>query len=528
MEASTPRSVRRWFDRVLVLGFLAAIAAPAVDELIRDDDRRGPKPEMRVATIKPARPRSFGELESFPRRYESYFQDTFGLRDFLMRWHSIEKWFGLGVSPSNAIVRGLDEWIFLSATKSGPTFRGANPFSEKQLDLWIRLIESHRDYCAAMGANYLYVICPNKETIYPEYVPDHWTKIGPTRLEQLVERLKARPDLPFLDLRPSLRALKDGDSVGDELYTKLGSHWNGRGGYAAYSEIIKRISTDFPDVETIRRDHCEETSNGVGNGDSWGRRMYIDDWFSQREYLLSRAGGNGFKLVEQTLTPPLRRATRNVGSPGPRVLMFHDSFGPYVWTLLSESFREFMCSWQSHFDRELVAEFQPELVIDLHVERSLVYTSPQRAIPSPLTQWARQQADVMQFWLGPSQEPRPIVRYGETRTELLPGGVAMRLISPGPLGSLIMIPGVTLPLGGRGWLVLDIESPVEGVLELAACPPGELISGHGKVTKRVRSGRQKVVLQLAGPPGLTSIVLYPHEGAQDFKVYGIKGHDRKP
>ena len=35
----------------------------------------------------------------------------------------------------------------------------------------------------SIGATHLLVIGPNKETIYPEMLPAHWTKVGPSRLE---------------------------------------------------------------------------------------------------------------------------------------------------------------------------------------------------------------------------------------------------------------------------------------------------------------------------------------------------------
>jgi hypothetical protein len=47
-----------------------------------------------------------------------------------------------------------------------------------------------------------------------------------------------------IDLRASLRAAKR-ESV---VYYKADTHWNTRGAYAAYQEILRVLAADFPEV----------------------------------------------------------------------------------------------------------------------------------------------------------------------------------------------------------------------------------------------------------------------------------------
>src|SRR5262245_4296800 len=96
-----PRA-RSLLDSATIVLFAGALLAPAVDQCLRrDGDRDTRKAELRTVAPRPALPTSVGELAGFAQRYESYFDDTFGLRDVLLRWNSVEKWLALGLSPSS-------------------------------------------------------------------------------------------------------------------------------------------------------------------------------------------------------------------------------------------------------------------------------------------------------------------------------------------------------------------------------------------------------------------------------------------
>ena len=88
-EAAWPREIKT--DKVVVL-----LYQPQLDSLVRDDDVRGPSREMRTAEPMPAWPTTFDEVLAFPRLYESHWDDSFGLRDKMLRGHSIFKVLGLG------------------------------------------------------------------------------------------------------------------------------------------------------------------------------------------------------------------------------------------------------------------------------------------------------------------------------------------------------------------------------------------------------------------------------------------------
>ena len=208
----------RRLDRGLLVIFLAVLAAPHVDHLVRDDAKRGPFREQRNASPRPTPARNLDELRAYPAAYQNYWNDAFGMRDVLLRGNALLKAIGFGVLPGIDHVLGKDGWIFWRGKRVLDVWRGVLPLPESDLDAWRNRLEHRRAQCAALGARYLFVVCPEKPTLYPEFLPERFTKVGPSRLDQLLEFLRGRSDVDVLDLRPTLVAAKSADQPGNATY----------------------------------------------------------------------------------------------------------------------------------------------------------------------------------------------------------------------------------------------------------------------------------------------------------------------
>lgn len=375
MHTSPRRVLLDWATIVL---FGAALCAPALDQLVRPDEardtvaaeRRGPEP-------RPVFPRSLLELTAFPRRFEAHYQDTFGLRDVLLQANAVEHWFGLRRSPSRLVEPAAQGWCFLGGDSRG-AHRGLRPFNTRELDGWVRRLRERRDFLAARGIRYLFVLCPNKETIYPERVPTTWSRVGPTRLEQLALRLADEPDLPFLDLRPALNAAKAGDQTEDWVYTRFGTHWNGRGGYAAYRALVERLQQDFPALELVSVADCRAVE-ATASTESLANQLYLGGRIRQRQYALELPGRSYDVQLPSGHADGAKLVTRK-DLDAPRLLWLHDSFGPFLEALLCESFSFVQAHWTQEFPVDALYEARPDVVLETYVERVLVEQEPYRPI----------------------------------------------------------------------------------------------------------------------------------------------------
>jgi hypothetical protein len=358
-------------DSILVAFFVCALLAPWVDEIVRTNDKRGPKEhEQREPSPRPVLDER--TLQTYPEQYSAYFDDTFGLRDFLLRWHSIEKYFVFGVSPTSRVVLGKDDWMFYTGDHSIEVYRGLLPFTQKELESWQRMIEHKRDLLKARGIEYLFVIGPNKESVYPDYMAPRFNRVhAHTRMDQLVDHMRAKSDVEVLDLRPALIAGRSADVPDNHTYFELGTHWNGRGCYISYHEVMARLAKRFPNVAPTPASELVYV-DVPGSGDSWASNMYIADLVPQHEVQYAPKDPPRAKTVLDTGWGMGRKHWMEVDDPSlPRAVMFHDSFGAYIDGLMAEHFSRFTCFWQYDFDTRVIASEKPDIVVELYVERAL-------------------------------------------------------------------------------------------------------------------------------------------------------------
>src|SRR5436190_21050559 len=90
-------------------------------------------------------------------------------------------------------------------------YTGLARFSEQELKDWQELLEGRRDWLARRGCKYLFVVPPDKHSVYPEYLPDWLIKSEtPSKVQQLIAHMKAHSTVPTLDLREALVEAKQG------------------------------------------------------------------------------------------------------------------------------------------------------------------------------------------------------------------------------------------------------------------------------------------------------------------------------
>lgn len=130
-------------------------------------------------------------------------------------------------------------------------FTGQNLWSEKKLSGFATTMQKFANQVEETGAKFYLVICPNKSTIYPEYVPTGWNAARVTVLDQVVEYLDKNTNITVIDVRASLMQEKKSHYP---IYYEYDTHWNDYGGFAAYTEIMRVISSDFPKARTMTID----------------------------------------------------------------------------------------------------------------------------------------------------------------------------------------------------------------------------------------------------------------------------------
>ena len=246
---------------VLLVAFAAVLLAPAVAGVARfdpmgslDENRQLAKRPM-VSLISRD---SLRNPSAIAQQWEQYFGDHFGLRKFLIGSYRLAQFHILGTSPNPAVVIGKSDgrsrWLFFDAevAKQGISFQsllGKKPYSSADLAAIANNLRRMTELARANGLKLVIAVCPDKQTIYTEYLPSRLRPKPGTlsRLDQFWAYAAGLQDVPLVDLRIPLRNAKDKF----DLYYPTDTHWNIRGAILGYEAIAKALQAQDPAREPM-------------------------------------------------------------------------------------------------------------------------------------------------------------------------------------------------------------------------------------------------------------------------------------
>lgn len=372
----TLHTVKRAFDAFAVVLFAAVISLPLITALTSsgEDIRRT---EKRTATEFPDLALNQESLSTFPQRFQAFYDDRFGFREQLIRLHNLIKVFVFSVSPSERVVLGKSGWLFYSADRDGnpiADYRNLDQFRHDALQRKTDVLVRRNNWLNRQGIDYLYVIVPNKGSVYPEYMPDRLNRVRPrSLLDQFVDHVKGTTDVAVIDLRPDLIAARQTMPV----YTRTGSHWNDFGAYVGSNAIAEWLHGRFDQIRSGQLSADAFTTQSTP-GDDLALMLGLDDIMTEQA-IVGPDRSPGCADQARIETPRFTvyggiSFSQDCGKTGVRALVFRDSFSKSLVPYLSEQFGYVAYVWTRPNDKSFswfVNKHKPDVVIEIHVERYL-------------------------------------------------------------------------------------------------------------------------------------------------------------
>jgi hypothetical protein len=206
--------------------------------------------------------------------------------------------------------------------------------------------------------------------------------------KELVAYLRKHTSIDVIDLRQPLIE-KKGEG---QLYLKTDTHWNKFGAMLASNIVIHHLLSVFPNIkEGLSGKEYTITTKLIEHGDLAGL-MGLDGFISENGPLLSRAGGEGWKLSHNPPMPrmgdprdiykPLATMCVPIDETLPKVLLFGDSFSVPLVAYLAPHFnriyldRDFKDKPEGRFVVATVEKEKPDIVIQELTERKLMLPPP--------------------------------------------------------------------------------------------------------------------------------------------------------
>lgn len=356
---------------LLITLFAGALVAPGIDVALRPSAIADVRREMRTPATFPDLPKTLGDVRELPSAVDAWWADRMGLRDVLLERRSRLYVELFHRSPTPAAVLGRSNWVFPTLMGILDASRGTAKLPEKRLALWQHALESRRDFCESLGAEYVAVFAPEKPTIYPDFLPSYLDVRPPTAYDQLLARLERHSDFRVLDIRPLMFEERGRDHGDDFAYYPLGTHWTDRGALAVHAELLRALEGRVAGLASIAPDELAWELD-PNEGDTWAHRLRLSSTLHQVARVLA--------LCERDFRGEVVRADGvvRVGPRGahPSVLVFHDSFGERVRKLLARSFASSTFVFAPVFDAERVRAERPDVVLELFAERRLLLDLP--------------------------------------------------------------------------------------------------------------------------------------------------------
>lgn len=370
-------------DWLLIVLFAAIICTPLLLWILVADSNFSENEKRPLAAF--PKMSAMESMDDFIEKFELYYQDHFGLREWMIRRYQREVSKRFGESGMPFAIEGTDGWLFYAMEGVLEDLQGQLRFNEDEIGRLCRGLQAKSDWFAKQGILYIPLVAPNKQSIYEHKLKDSYRALkgDATRFDQVLDACRNGQDSLLYDLRPELRE----QSAHERGYAKTDTHWNKKGALLAYHYLMNEVHTAYPNFLFRKQFIFADTPSETKGGDLaelLGRDELVKEFWPvlPANELRIRLDKVSSELKQQLSLPQLQPVLYRGNPSAQRLLVLHDSFFNTLKAYVSVNFSESLYVWQ-FFDeqaiemsgpqrlRPIVEAFQPDIVIEEIVERKL-------------------------------------------------------------------------------------------------------------------------------------------------------------
>ncbi len=404
--------------------FLTLCAVPAVGLVLFGPSAVGAN---EVLAAFPSLTRAGAVNWDFLSDLSRYVEDRFALRQEFITADAALTAAIFGESRTNSVIFGQDGWLYYADTLAD--YQGSDPMTERELWCAARNLALMQEYAAARGADFLFTSPPNKNTLYPQWMPVRYTRAEtPGNWQRLMPYLEEM-GVNYCDLTPVLLA------ADEPVYFKTDSHWDGCGSALAHDALVAALGGEAG--------LAGEAFTMSPHAGDLHEMLYPAGTQTEPGRILARP--RSFQYVGNVRGPDDQMIhTTSAGTSG-ALLMFRDSFGNLLHQDLAESFSEATFSRAMPVRMDLLAG-EGTVIFEL-VERNLRNLA----------------------------EKPPVMEGNQREMPEICGEVEAALMIE--RGAHRDLPDLTVYTGTLDCAVLDVDSPIcvvldSGVYEASPTPEG--------------------------------------------------------
>lgn len=343
--------MKKLFHILFTVLFLAACLVPGLGLTLLGPASPGGN---ETAVPAPALTRPDGSFNvEFLSDAANWFSRSFGFRQELITLDAGLKVGLFRTSPQSLVALGEGDWLYYAETLDDYT--GADVLSDRQAYCIARNLRLAQDYAQSQGAGFAFTIAPNKASVYPEHL-----SLPPAEVEYVSPAVEAlrQQEVNYADLFGPLRSVE-----GEDLYFTLDSHWTNRGAALGHDVLLEALGLPAEDA------FGKAGSYQLTHRGDLHEMLYPASSRLDQEFVFGPPLAFTYARPIRDVDD-LRIETTSAAENGP-LLMFRDSFGNALHSLMAESFSSARFSRAVPYDMGQIGELGAEYVVVEIVERNL-------------------------------------------------------------------------------------------------------------------------------------------------------------
>ena len=296
----------------------------------------------------------------------AWINDHFFGRQELISVHNKTVSTVFGTSAADDVILGSDGWLYYTSTLNDYT--GLEPMDAADIQMAANNLALMQEYCHSQGREFAFVLAPNKNSLYPEYMPNYGICDPSTNAKLLMAELDSR-DVAYIDLFEIFGQQKE------VLYFAHDSHWNSKGAALGADSINAAfgVQSDY-----FGGDFSQKVPH---EGDLYDM-LYPSLTDPEQDALYG--GDLAFTYTSKATKPDSITLETSSDSQG-SLLCYRDSFGNLLYTYLADSYGTCRFSRSVSYDLTQDGDY---ILIEL-VERNINYLCTNLPVmPAPQRQLA--------------------------------------------------------------------------------------------------------------------------------------------
>lgn len=310
---------------------------------------------------------SMETVADFPKDFEAYFSDHLPFRNQLISAYSSLSVNLLRTSSSPHVILGKKGWLFYKNDDDDPTSYYLS--RKRYTDMTFKgLLEDHlipaQQELAQRGVEFVLMIIPNKERVYPEYMPDTY---GPPSdyytAEALVRYIRENSDIHVVFPYEDLLAAKPDIDV--PLYLLTDTHWNMIGGYIGARALMTELGLSLPEAQALPITDGEPFAGDLVAQLGLSETMQTDtqyrfaDWPRKDCITLNDKSTNDYRLQSE-------------GGDSRRLMIRRDSFCENMADYIGAQFADSYMIHANNYTRAAFEDYQPDIYVMETIERWMI------------------------------------------------------------------------------------------------------------------------------------------------------------